>query len=402
MFKAAQVRQDFADAIRNQDEALYKKAASGLKPYIRTQTFEHSLSPSIFAKRTVKPEELLTNREEDDTYYIEGEVETFSGMGVTLNFGDKPEEIELRTKRYDIPIGFHATPIRKKNENELLGKRYDIFKDQGDKDAFALDWLRDDRTVRLLDAAVKLSGREAFVYHHAGTTETYKTFSEIGAGTYGLDGLNYGTKDNASYTDAVRPDHSYFVEAMHLIISGGRTGAPSEHTLVPRKMIFNASVFEDLSLQSRDVIGDELKSKTVINGWEDEKIANRKFISSTKMQIFTQRREIINASTGAGTGKYAWFDVVYILTDPEYLGEYVEVTGQGIQTEMNRVPFVGELQMMSKEMVGMAIGNANGVAKINLFRGIEAGGEAHGTYSISKDVSYLGKEDIIVASGYNN
>lgn len=423
-------QEKYAKAIKTNN---FSKVAASMSPYIKVRTYENSVCTAILKKRTVQSNDLIPEEGSNDTFYVFGQVEQPTREAVPVNFRGQSTTFIPNGRRFKIPLGRHMSKVTKKSQDELMAWDYDLFQDLNEKDIFELHTLRDKKFLNATGASViqsqkfeeyPLTGNLTVVrpdrIHFTASAQLLesgtrtglpdedtlkatkhlmgsqiwhdlKLWESEGAGSEHVSevtingypatkilGINYITSiKNRLYVekDAV----------MYLTMSGVGTNG---ETLTIDGTVFtwetDASQGDDeIALGSDaataatavyDALSAVLDSDIyeVTNPSDGVVRLRKRYDDSWKrfgseLTIDESSSDITNGTLNTG---YDYWDHIWTFPDEDYVGEWVQIAGQEIETDIwkERGEKTTHIHRRSTEFSGGAIGNINGVALARLQR----------------------------------
>lgn len=273
-----------------------QKAAQAGGAFVREKLRETSFARSIIQPEYITKADCQRSVHHDLLVKIV-DIEPDSSAAA-VNFKGQAFERYVQGKRYEIPFFKVESDEFSKSEGELLAYDYPVTKVIEENSVKDIQKIEDSKFIEFTDAVIAQNGKDVAP-------------AEAGPAT---------TKNLTKLFKAIDTDE-----------------------LAVGCVLMNKADWDDFMTQRADVIGSQLASEIVVNGYKYNTILGHKLIVTIKASIVP-----------AGT--------IYVFTDPKYLGNFYILNDTKFYIE-KRADIVS---WKTWEYVAMGYGNLRGAAKMTL------------------------------------
>ena len=289
----------FIKAVEGPDN---KKVAEAAGLFIAEKLRERSFARQILTPRTVTRYDLKNHVDHDQLVFVD-EKEVNVGPAKAINFKAEPDNVYVKTPRYEIPIFEIASPIYSKKEIELLASTQPVTK------------VIEENVVREIEAT-----EDSFFLKYADAAAT------AASNTLTVNGT--GQKLTKTATKAL----INLIESKKLRCS---------------TILMGITTFNDLLEFDYSDFGSDMLKEVTVNGYTYKDWLGRKLIVSIKDDMFRD-----------GSSN----PTIYGFADEKALGRFLvlDSTKFGVQKKFQTIEFG------AWEYIGIGIGNNSAVSRISL------------------------------------
>lgn len=279
-----------------------KKVAEAAGLFIAEKLRERSFARQILTPRTVTRYDLKNSVDHDQLIFID-EKEVNVGPAKAINFKAEPDNVYIKTPRYEIPIFEIASQLFSKKEIDLLASTQPVTKVIEENVVREIEATEDSFFLRYADAAAVAAGNAVTV-----------------SGT--------GQKLTKTATKTL----INLIESKKLRCS---------------TILMSVTTFNDLLEFDFTDFGSDMLKDVTVNGYTYKDWCGRKLIVSIKTEMFVD-----------GSGN----PTIYGFADEKALGRFLvlDSTKFGVQKKFQTIEF------MAWEYIGIGFGNNNGIARVSL------------------------------------